>query len=143
MGSMSQEAKESFLADLHVGVLALTADTTDTRKGPLTIPIWYDYTPGGDLWFITSGSSRKGHLLTVGTRISLCAQTEAPPYQYVSVEGPVTAIDPAQDELKPMAVRYLGETLGEQYAQGSSGEHSIVVRMRPQEWLAVDYSASN
>ena len=33
---MTQEEREAFLADLHVGVLAIPAD-----GAPLTAPIWY------------------------------------------------------------------------------------------------------
>ena len=29
---------------------------------------------------------------------SVCVQTETPPYQYVSVEGPIVAIEPADVE---------------------------------------------
>lgn len=137
MTRMTQDEKEQFLAGVHVGVLAIP----DGDTGPLTVPVWYDYRPGGGpLWFLTGPQSRKGRLLRPGTRVSLCAQTESAPYRYVSVEGPVTAIDPVNDELLPMAVRYLGETAGRAYAQQSDGEDSVVVRVRPERWLALDYS---
>jgi len=62
-------------------------------RAPLTVPIWYRYTPGGKLAFMTGRDSRKGRLLAVGTPVALCAQTEQAPYKYVSLEGVVTAID--------------------------------------------------
>ncbi|MEZ5557265.1 MAG: pyridoxamine 5'-phosphate oxidase family protein [Pseudomonadales bacterium] len=132
---MTREEKQQFLAGAHVGVLALTR----AGAGPLTVPVWYDYEPGGELWFITGRNSMKGRLLSAGTRISLCAQSETAPYRYVSVEGPVTSLDPPGDALLPMAVRYLGEEMGRMYAAGDSGEDSVLVRMQPQRWLAVDY----
>jgi len=140
MTSMTQAEKEVFLADVHVGVLAIA----DPGHGPLTAPVWYDYRPGGEIWLLTGPESRKGRLLEPGTRVSLVAQTETPPYRYVSVEGPVTTISPASAErdLQPMAVRYLGPALGAQYARESSGEASVVVRIRPERWLAVDYGKS-
>lgn len=133
--AMTIEEKQQFLTEPHVGVVSIPRD----GAGPLTVPVWYDYTPGGELWFITGGRSRKGRLLSVGTRISLCAQTETAPYQYVSVEGPVTALDPLNDELLPMAIRYLGESQGRAYAQSGGEEDSVVVRLAPEQWLAVDY----
>lgn len=136
MTHMTTEEKQSFLAEPHVGVLAIGRP----EAGPLTAPVWYDYHPGGELWFITGRNSRKGRLLTPGTRISLCAQLETAPYRYVTVEGPVTAMDPLGDELLPMAIRYLGETAGRAYAASSSDADSVVVRMNPQVWLAVDYN---
>jgi len=136
MTKMSMQEKQRFLADLHVGVLAIN----DPSHGPLTVPVWYDYTPGGELWFLTGPTSRKGRLLKKGTRVSLCAQTEQPPYKYVSIEGPVVGIEPSDREKhsRPMARRYLGEKLGDQYAE-SSESGGVVVRVRPEQWLAVDY----
>jgi nitroimidazol reductase NimA-like FMN-containing flavoprotein (pyridoxamine 5'-phosphate oxidase superfamily) len=132
---MTTAEKQAFLAGLHVGVVAIP----EPGRGPLCVPVWYDYRPGGDLWFITGPDSRKGRLLSNGQRISLCAQTETPPYRYVSVEGPIVALDAEAGELLPMAVRYLGPELGADYARGSAGEANLVVRVRPERWLAVDY----
>ena len=140
MTAMSQKEKEAYLADLHVGVLAIN----EPGLGPLTVPIWYDYTPGGPLWMITGTESRKGRLLKLGERVSLAAQSEAPPYKYVSVEGPITEIkDSSQEELLSMAIRYLGEQQGKAYAQANasvSEGRSILVSVTPERWLAVDYS---
>lgn len=139
MTRMTADEKQSFLAGLHVGVLGLN----DPGRGPLTVPVWYDYSPGGDLWFITGKSSRKGKLIAVGTRVSLAAQTEEPPYAYVSIEGPVTAVEPVEHgALESMAVRYLGEKRGKQYAADSTLEGQILVRVEPSRWLAVDYGKS-
>lgn len=135
MTRMTTEEKQLFLAGLHVGVVAIP----EPNRGPLCVPVWYDYEPGGELWFITEPESRKGKLLRHGLRISLCAQTEAPPYRYVSVEGPIAAIEPAGEQLLPMAVRYLGEKMGHAYAEGARAGTDILVRIRPERWLAVDY----
>ena len=113
-------------------------------RGSLTVPVWCDYEPGGDLWFVTGKDSRKARLIEPGTRISLCAQTEEAPYRYVMVEGAVTAIDAPEGELEPMATRYLGAAMGKAYAANAAaqGGASVVVRTRPERWLAVDYSKS-
>jgi hypothetical protein len=93
---------------------------------------------------ITGTESRKGRLLKLGERVSLAAQSEAPPYKYVSVEGPITEIkNSSQEELLSMAIRYLGEKQGEAYAKANasvSEGHSILVSVTPERWLAVDYS---
>ena len=136
--TMSVAERQLFLSQLHVGVLALN----QPGRGPLTVPVWYDYRPGEALWFITDRDSRKGRLLDIGTQISLCVQNEAPPYQYVSVEGPVTALTPSlvDADLRPMARRYLGAVQGDAYAAGAKDGDSVVVRMRCARWLSVDYS---
>jgi nitroimidazol reductase NimA-like FMN-containing flavoprotein (pyridoxamine 5'-phosphate oxidase superfamily) len=139
--AMTKDEREAFLADVHVGVLGIS----EPGRGPLTVPIWYAYEPGGQLWVITDRDSRKGRLLAGAGRLSLCAQTEAPPYRYVSVEGPIVAIEPADRErhARPMARRYLGAELGDRYVEATSGEReaagSVVVRVRPERWLTVDY----
>ena len=68
--AMSIEERDTFLCDLHVGVVSIARKT----KGPLTVPIWYDYEPGGDVWMVMSGDSLKGKLLANTDRLSLCAQ---------------------------------------------------------------------
>ena len=135
--TMSRAEREAFLADLHVGLLALSRE----GRGPLNVPVWYDYTPGGDIWFITDRDSRKGKLMQVGTRVGFCVQTEVAPYQYVSIEGPVVSIAPAlvDAHLKPMAQRYLGLAQGEQYAANSHDGESALIYVRPEQWLSVDY----
>ena len=117
----------------------------EKERGPLTAPIWYDYEPGGELWILTARDSWKGRLLEQTGRFSLVAQTETPPYKYVSVEGPITSIvksDLERDE-RPMAHRYLGQELGDGYIQSTRGDGdlgNILVKMRPQRWLTTDYS---
>jgi nitroimidazol reductase NimA-like FMN-containing flavoprotein (pyridoxamine 5'-phosphate oxidase superfamily) len=139
---MTIDEREAFLADLHVGILSIP----EPGRGPLTVPIWYGYEPGGDLWVLTDRGSRKGRLLAMGARVSLCAQTEAPPYKYVSIEGPVLAIEPADRErdTRPMAHRYLGRELGDRYVEATAADRdageSVRVRIRPERWLTVDYA---
>ena len=135
---MTKGEREAFLADVHVGVLSVN----EPERGPLTVPIWYAYEPGGEIVVLTGPNSRKGRLLSVGTRVSLCAQTEAPPYAYVTAEGPVVAIEPSNDDsdIRPMAVRYLGPEQGAQYADSAGEGGGIVVRIQPEHWLTVDYA---
>src|SRR5215831_10981178 len=137
--AMTKQEREAFLADVHVGVMSIP----EPGRGPLTVPVWYAYDPGGELRVVTARSSRKGQLLARAGRISLCAQTETPPYKYVSVEGPIVAIDESdlERDLRPIARRYLGARMGDQYIETTRSEHgeNVLVRMRPERWLAVDF----
>ena len=133
---MSLAEREAFLADLHVGVVSIGRKD----KAPLTVPIWYDYAPGEKVWLITGTSSLKAAALASTDQISLVAQTEAPPYKYVSVSGKYTTRDLAKGELEAMAVRYLGENQGLAYAKASSVGGDFVVEFEPTSWLTVDYS---
>ncbi len=136
---MTESERQDFLAGLHVGVLGI-----ERADGPpLVLPVWYSYEPGGDVVVLTTGSSLKGRLVTAAGRASLCAQQEALPYRYVSVEGPVE-IDPlgtdAHAAVEPMAIRYLGEEMGRGYAANGSAPDEIRIRLRPERWYSVDYA---
>lgn len=136
---MTKAEREAFLGGVHVGILSIARE----GAGPLTVPIWYDYTPGGDAWIITGASSLKGRALARVTRVSLCAQNEKPPYCYVSIEGPFTTRAATKDELLHMAVRYLGEQQGKQYAEAAgSSDDSLVISIKPENWLTTDYGKS-
>jgi hypothetical protein len=137
---MSKSQREAVLADTHVAIVSVP----DEGRGPLTVPIWYSYARGGDVLLVMSGSSRKAELIRAARRLSLCVQSEAPPYQYVSIEGPATIEGPPDFEglVKPMAHRYLGEQMGAAYLQLTRAERegSALVRIRPERWITVDYS---
>ena len=53
---MSTTERESFLADLHVGVLAVER----ADGAPLVTPVWYRYEPGGVLELSIDASGVKG-----------------------------------------------------------------------------------
>jgi uncharacterized protein len=137
--TMTTEEREAFLADVHVGVISVAED----GHGPLTVPVWYLYEPGGEVRIITARRSRKGKLLERAGRFSLCAQTETPPYQYVSVEGPIVAIEVAdlERDRRLLARRYLGAERGDRYIESTREVvGNVLVRMRPERWLTVDYA---
>ena len=136
--AMNRAEREEFLAGLHVGVIGIDADGRS-----LAVPIWYDYQPGGDVWVITSPSSVKGRAFDSGQRYSLCAQTEQPPYKYVTVEGPITSTEACPpDLLRAMAHRYLGPEMGDMYVEATADDNadSRVYRMTPERWYTVDYA---
>lgn len=138
--TMTKQEREGFLADVHVGVISIP----EPGRGPLTVPVWYSYDPGGELRLVTGRTSRKGRLLARSNRFSLCAQTETAPYKYVSVEGPIVAIEQAnlERDLRSLAHRYLGLEGGDQYVEQTRAEHgdNVLVRMRPERWLTVNFA---
>lgn len=138
--SMTPPEREAFLADVHVGVLGVD----EPGRAPLTVPIWYAYQPGGTVDVVTSGESCKAGLLRAAGRFSLCAQTETAPYRYVSVEGPITAIEEAvgRDERAALAHRYLGPEVGDLYLAATETEAAtnVAFRMTPELWRTTDFA---
>jgi hypothetical protein len=137
--AMSKTQREAFLAETRPGIISMT----EAGRGPLAVPIWYSYRPGGVVRLITGGASKKAVLLRAAGRASLCVQTETPPYQYVSVEGPITfGVPDFERDARPMPLRYLGEPMGEMYLAMTADARtdSILVTLTPERWLTVDYS---
>ena|SRR5215207_8491917 len=134
--SMSVSERDGFLADLHIGVLAV-----ERADGPpVAAPIWYRYTPGGAVEFNIDRSSVKAALLAAAGRASLCVQQESLPYAYVTVEGPVEIGPTTQEVRLAIATRYLGAELAEGYINSEGEVDAVLVRLRPERWRTTDYS---
>jgi nitroimidazol reductase NimA-like FMN-containing flavoprotein (pyridoxamine 5'-phosphate oxidase superfamily) len=133
-GAMTTSEREAFLADVHVGILAV--DEPD--RGPMALPIWYRYVDGV-VEIGMNGDSLKARLLRAAGRATLTVQTETAPYQYVSVEGPVSVDAVQRDDLE-MASRYLGPEIGAWYAEHNpSTAASVTVTLRPEHWRTHDF----
>ena len=137
--AMSIKQREASLAEARVGMVAVV---DDDGRGPLLVPVWYHYQPGGELMLLTGRNSRKAKLIRRAGRFSLCAQETQPPYKYVTVEGPVTGIQESVtvEERRALARRYLGPAGGDAYVQSTAAvtPDIIAIRMLPGHWLAVD-----
>ena len=136
--SLSVRDRELFLAEPHVAALSVSAGHT---RGPLIVPIWYQYTPGGEAWVLTEARSRKARLIEVAGRFSLMVDRIMPTTRYVSVEGPVARTIPGTDELlQEITERYLPADKVPAYiefAKTELGEH-VAIYMRPERWLTAD-----
>src|SRR4051812_530961 len=136
--ALSLEEREQFLAEPHIGALSV-AEGPD--RAPLTVPIWYQYRPGGELWVLTAPDARKTLAINAAGRFSMMVQRNEPTIRYVSVDGPVTRTAPASDERsREMAARYIPADRVDEYLEFERtqlGEH-IAIYMRPQHWLSSD-----
>jgi PPOX class probable F420-dependent enzyme len=135
----TEAERRAFLVDKHVGVLSVAA--TDGRP-PASVPVWYDYAPGGDIRISTGASSRKAKLVERAGAVTLVVQREELPYQYVVVEGTVVAVTtPAPVNVRQViAIRYLGDEGGRAFVRGLEGQDSVLFTIRPDRWLTADFS---
>ncbi len=114
MPKMTSTERETYLADLHVGVIAVERPD----RAPLSVPIWYAYEPGGEVLVSSLAGSLKARLITAAGRFSITAQDETYPYRYVTAEGLLTSIETADDAImNAIAVRYLGEEWGNAFTK--------------------------
>lgn len=136
--SLSTQERELFLAEPHIGALSVI-ERPD--RAPLTVPIWYQYTPGGELWVRTGPDSRKARAIRSAGRFSLMVQRTEPTVRYVSVEGPVIRTESDSRERSwEMTARYLPqEKVAEfvEYDRTQLGEH-VVIYMQPEHWVSAD-----
>jgi hypothetical protein len=138
MPSLSEHDRELFLAEPHIAALSVSAGP---GRGPWTIPIWYQYAPGGETWVLTSAGSRKARLIEAAGRFTLMVERTIPTERYVSVEGPVTRTVPGTDQmLLEISERYLAPEKVPAYikfVQAELGEQ-VAIYLRPQRWLTAD-----
>lgn len=138
--NFTEAEREAFLADKHIGVLSVAA--TDGRP-PASVPIWYDYTPGGNIRVNTGASRRKARLIEQAGAVTFVVQREELPYQYVAVEGTVVDVaKPSPDNVREaIAIRYLGEEGGREYIRLVDSQQTVLFTIRPDRWLTADFSA--
>lgn len=141
---MTEQERQAFLAEPHVGVLSVASDT---GRPPLTIPIWYGYRPGGTLSFFTGTQGRKARktgLIQKAGVVSLCVQREDFPYKYVTVEGTVVRTDrpPSAEQMLAVARRYMPEDQAQGFV-ASELDHPtpefVLFTIRPDRWLTFDF----
>ncbi|WP_406726924.1 pyridoxamine 5'-phosphate oxidase family protein [Streptomyces sp. GD-15H] len=136
--ALTREEREQFLAEPHVAALAVDAGA---GRAPLTVPIWYQYAPGGEVWVMTGLESRKNRLIGAAGRFSLMVDRVEPTIRYVSVEGPVVGTTPATvEQLREISARYLPADKVEGYVSAAWKDHGeqVVLRMRPEHWVSSD-----
>ncbi len=135
--ALSREERELFLAEPHIAALSVSAGPD---RGPLTVPIWYQYTPGGLPWVLTGRDSRKAELIAAAGRFSLMVDRLSPTVRYVSVEGTVARTEPMTEELHLELVhRYLPSDQAAAYLRKAEafGEQ-VVIYLRPEHWVSAD-----
>ncbi len=119
----------------------LSVAATDGRP-PASVPMWYGYTPGGNIVVNTGVAARKTKLIEQAGVVTLVVQREEPPYQYVVVEGTVvdTTTPAPLDVREAIAIRYLGEEGGRAFIEAMKDQPGILFTIRPDRWITADFS---
>jgi uncharacterized protein len=142
---MTEQERQDFLAEPHVGVISVASDTD---RPPLTVPVWYGYEPGGNVTFFTGTQGRKARktrLIEKAGVLSLSVQHEEFPYRYVTVEGTVVGTDrpPTSEQMLAVACRYLPEEVARGFVEAEL-EHPeselVLFTIRPDRWLTFDFA---
>jgi pyridoxamine 5'-phosphate oxidase-like protein len=138
MAELSVHDRELFLAEPHIAALSVSAGP---GRGPFTVPIWYQYAPGGEAWVLTETRSRKARLIEAAGRFTLMVDRVMPTTRYVSVEGPVSHVVPETDALlREITERYLPPDEVPAYLDFAKRELDamVAIYLRPERWLTAD-----
>jgi hypothetical protein len=136
--ALSKDEREEFLAQPHIAALSVYAGDS---RGPLTVPIWYQYSPCGEPWVLTGPGSRKARLIEASGFFSLMVEHQDPTVRYVAVDGAVSRIEPGTDEqLVELAKRYVAPDKVDEYLDYARRElgANVAIYMQPQHWLSAD-----
>jgi len=135
---LSERDRELFLAEPHIAALSVSAGP---GRGPLTLPIWYQYAAGGEAWVLTEVDSMKARLIEAAGRFTLMVERTLPTVRYVSVEGPVSRMVPGTDEMmREVTTRYLPPEEVPAYLEFARTElgENVAIYLRPERWLTAD-----
>lgn len=136
--ALSKSEREQFLAEPHIAALSVNAGAD---RGPLTVPIWYQYIPGGEPWVLTGMGSRKHRLIEAAGYFSLMVERVEPTVRYVAVDGAVSRIElGTDDQLVELTKRYIAPERVDGYLEFARREHgeSVVIYLQPQHWVSAD-----
>lgn len=139
--ALNNDERERFLAEPHIAALSVHGGA---GRGPLTVPIWYQYSPGGEPWVLTGAESRKARLIEAAGSFTLMVQRTEPTLRYVAVEGTVSRTEPGTDDHHiELAHRYLPPARAEKYLEFALSElgEQVVIHLRPRHWLSAELGA--
>jgi PPOX class probable F420-dependent enzyme len=133
---MYQMDRDEWLAFVLHGTRTGKLAVVRKDGSPHVAPIWFlvDATDDGDfLVFTSDGSSVKTHALRRDPRISLCVDTDEPPFSFVQFRAEAT-ISENLDELLEWATRlggrYMGADQAEAFGKRNAVPGELLVRAR-------------
>jgi PPOX class probable F420-dependent enzyme len=136
---MRRMDKAEIRAFLTFGTRTGKLAVTRLDGSPMVVPIWFDVDDDDTLLFTTWGESIKGKALRRDGRVSLCVDSDQPPYAYVRVDGTTTILDDAA-LLRTWATRiggrYMGGALAEHYGERNGVPGELLVRITPTRIVA-------
>jgi PPOX class probable F420-dependent enzyme len=126
-----QDDREELLNQPNVAVLA----TVGPGGRAHAAPIWYLYEDG--VFVMSTGrGSRKHRNVEKNPEVTLVVDRRTLPYYAVMAQGTAEIGPPLSEESRlKMAVRYLGEEMGQAYITRRPGGDSVTIRLRPRRLI--------
>ncbi len=98
---------------------------------PHVAPVWADL-DGDQVVFMTSAETVKGKAILRDPRVSLCWDDEQPPFNFVTVGGPVQISTDPGELLRwstRIAGRYMGQDRAQEYGRRNAVPPEMLVRV--------------
>jgi PPOX class probable F420-dependent enzyme len=133
---MTDEQRRAFLLEgTRTGILA----TVRADGRPHAAPIWFTL-DGDDVIFTTGADTVKGRTLRRQGRAVLVVDESQPPFDFVTVEGPVEISEDPAERLRWAIVlggRYMGADQAEAFGRRNAVPGELLVRLRPEKVIAL------
>jgi hypothetical protein len=125
------DKRDAFIAEANVAVLA----TVDLRGRAHAAPIWYLYHDG--VFIISTGrGSQKHRNVEANPEVTLVIDRRTLPYYAVMARGAAEIGESLSDaERLELAVRYLGDEVGNRYVERTAGQDAITIRLKPRRLI--------
>jgi PPOX class probable F420-dependent enzyme len=105
----------------------------------LLSPVWHRWRDGGfDVW--TYPGDIKVRHLRRNPRASILVYEHSPPYRGIELRTEPTLLDGTLNDVRDIAVRYLGAEAGEAYVARTSPQDIVIIRLEPGELRIWDFS---
>ena len=133
---MTDEERRAFLSHgTRTGILSVVrSDGT-----PHAAPVWF-VLDGDAPVFTCDGNSVKARILRRTGRAALTVDSQAPPFDYVSIRGRVEIVEDV-DAMLPWATaiggRYMGTDVAEQFGRRNAVPGELLCRLVPEHVVAL------
>ena len=133
MVSASSRRVMEFTQHIYLGILATVYPT----GGPQAFPVWFDY-DGERFNIATDADAVKVRNIKSNSKVALCITDTSRQVKSLTVLGDAEVEMnnlAAQDLHKRLAVRYMGQDDGEEWAESMGGDEMAIVRIAPTNFL--------
>jgi PPOX class probable F420-dependent enzyme len=132
---LTPDELDEFLAQPHIAIVA----TASPGAVPHAMPIWYLWRDGKVL-FHTGESSKKMRNLRQNNRVTVVVDSKTAPYKVAVIEGTTAALPGDAALAREIAIHYLGQAFGGQYADANAGTPGTLVIVTPAKVISWDYA---
>jgi PPOX class probable F420-dependent enzyme len=131
---MDDDKVRAFLTALPARPAILATVRADGR--PHVAPVWYAVDDDGTIVFNTGEGTVKGRNLRRTGHAAMSVDDDAPPFSFVTLEGPVTIsedLDDARHWAGVIGGRYMGAHRADEYGERNGVPGELLVRLIPEK----------